>query len=147
MKIILKQDVDKLGSAGDIVEVKDGFARNYLVPTGQAIMATKANLKSFEEERKMEKVRQEKGKKEAQELADKLSRVSITTAVQVGEENKVFGSVTSQEIANQLRDQGYDIDKRKILIEDPIKALGVYDVPVKLHTDVEATVKVWVVRE
>jgi large subunit ribosomal protein L9 len=147
MKIILKQDVDKLGSAGDIVEVKDGFARNYLVPTGQAIMATKSNLKSFEEKQKIEKVRQEKGKKEAQVLADKLSKVSITTAVQVGEEDKVFGSVTSQEIANQLRDQGYDIDKRKILIEEPIKALGVYDVPVKLHTDVEATVKVWVVRE
>lgn len=147
MKIILKQDVEKLGDAGEIVEVKDGFARNYLIPNGKAVVASKPNLKSFEEQRKIEKSREEKGKKEAQELAEQLAKVSVTAAVQVGEEDKIFGSVTSQDIANLLHDQGHDIDKRKIVLDDPLKALGVYDVPIKLHPQVEATIKVWVVRE
>jgi large subunit ribosomal protein L9 len=147
MKIILKKDIAALGNAGEIVTVKNGYARNYLIPQGFAAMATDGNLRAWEVESKAVARRQQRGQREAQELADKLEKLSITVSVQVGEEEKLFGSVTSQNIADLLAENGYEIDKKKILLEDPIKALGVYDVPVKLHQDVTAMVKVWVVRE
>lgn len=147
MKIILKTDMDSLGKSGDIVEVKRGYARNYLIPSGLAIEATPANMKVFEEDRKLAELRARRGKVEAQELADKLSKLSLTAAVQVGEEDKVHGSVTSQNIADLLKEAGFEIDRKKIILDDPIKALGVYDIQIKLHTDVIATVKLWVVRE
>ncbi len=147
MKVILKEDIDKLGKSGDIVEVKKGYARNFLIPSGKALEASPSNLKIIDEEKKWERVRLERSKKIAQELAEKLSKVSITATVQVGEEDKVFGAITSQNIADQLKEQGFDIDRRKIVLEEPLKALGVYEVPVKLHPEVEAKVKVWVVRE
>jgi len=147
MKVILKETIDALGDAGKIVEVKPGYARNFLIPKGKAVLATNSNLKVYEQELKLESIRALKGKKLAEELAAKLSKISVTSAVQVGEEDKIFGSVTSHNIADLLKDQGYEIDRKKILLDEPLKALGVYDVAIKLHPEVEAKIKVWVVRE
>jgi large subunit ribosomal protein L9 len=147
MKIILKKDVQNLGKASEIVDVKRGYARNYLIPTNLAIEATASNIKSYQEESKLDKIRTEKGKKAAVELAEKLSQVSLTAVVQVGEQDKVFGSVTAQNIADLLKESGFEIERKKIILDEPLKALGVFDVPVKLFPDVEAKVKVWVVRE
>ncbi len=147
MKVILRQDHEKLGNAGTIINVKPGFARNYLIPQGMAMVATTANLKRFENEKKQLSWRKEREKRDAQELAKVLENISCTITVQVGEEDKLFGSVTSQNIADSLEEQGHKLDKRKILLEEPIKSLGIYSVPIKLHTDVEAKIKVWVVKE
>ncbi len=147
MKIILKQDINTLGSVGQVVEVKKGYARNYLIPKGLAVEATESNLKAFEQEQKLAALRMQRGKKEAEEMAAKISKLSITVAMPVGEEDKLFGSVTSQMIADLLKENGCEVDRRKIVLEDSIKALGVYDIPIKLHPEVTATVKLWVVRE
>jgi large subunit ribosomal protein L9 len=147
MKVILREDVERLGQRGDIVTVKPGYARNFLIPRKLALMATRGNLKTFEEEKKQLDVRENKTRRLADQQAGKLKSVSITATVSVGEEDRVFGSVTAQTIAGLLKEKGYDIDKKKILLEEPIKALGVYTVPIKLHHDVQAKVKVWVVKE
>ena len=147
MKIILRQNVERLGQRGDIITVKDGFARNYLIPRKLALVATPGNLRTFQEEKKQLDVRENKDRRLAEQLAKKLKSVSITATVAVGEEDRVFGSVTAQTIAGLLKDKGYEIDKKKILLEEPIKALGVYTVSLKLHHDVEGKVKVWVVKE
>ena len=147
MKIILRQDHEKLGEAGNIINVKPGFARNFLIPQGIAMAASPQNKKRFENEKKQMNWRKEQEKRKAEELAKQLESVSCTITVQVGEEDKLFGSVTSQNIAESLAAQEYEIDKRKIQLEEPIKSLGIYSVPIKLHTDVEAKVKVWVVKE
>ncbi len=147
MKIILKEDVQNLGQPGEIVDVKDGYARNYLLPRNFALRATPQNMKVYEQEKKRIQVKSSKDQKEAEVLAAKLASVSLTATVTVGEEDKVFGSVTSHNIVELLNSQGFDIDRRKIMLEEPIKALGVYEVPIKLHTEVVAQVKVWVVKE
>ena len=147
MKIILKQDFESLGKTGEIVNVKDGYARNYLIPKNIAALATAKNMQILEQEKKMSVFRQEKDKHVAEALAEELQKISITAAVAVGEEDKVFGSVTAQNISDLLAEKGHDIDKRKILLPEPIKALGVYTVPIKLHSDVEAKVRIWVVKE
>ena len=147
MKIILKEDIESLGARGDIVKVKPGFARNYLIPAGKAVEATAANIKIYQEEKKQDQVREQRGKKIALELAEKLSKVSLTAVVQVGEEDRIFGAVTSQNIADLLKENGFDIDRKKILLDEPLKALGIFEVPVKVHPEVEAQIKVWVVRE
>ncbi|MGD9897600.1 MAG: 50S ribosomal protein L9 [Calditrichaceae bacterium] len=147
MKIILREDYKGVGKAGEMVVVKDGFARNYLLPKGVAYIANKENVNRYENELRQLNLLQSKAKKASEELAHKLENVSCTITVQVGEEDKMFGSVTSQNIADALTTQGYEIDKRKILLEEPIKSLGIYSVPIKLHSEVEATVKVWVVKE
>ncbi|MFQ6114424.1 MAG: 50S ribosomal protein L9 [bacterium] len=147
MKIILRKDYEPLGKVGDIVEVKDGYARNYLIPSQIALQATPPNLKKFEEEKKSANVKELKDKRDAEQLVEKLEPVSLTATVAVGEEDKVFGAVTSQDIAELLKAKGFDIDRRKIHLEEPLKALGVYEVPIRLHSEVEAKVKVWVVKE
>ena len=147
MEIILRQDYEGLGEAGEIVKVKDGFGRNYLIPKGVAYIATEANKKRHETDLKQQGMRLARDKKAAEELAEKLKNVSCTITVQVGEEDKLFGSVTSLNIVESLLAQGFEIDKRKILLDEPIKSLGIYSVPVKLHSEVEGTVKVWVVKE
>lgn len=147
MKVILKKDVESLGTAGNIIEVKDGYARNYLIPKGLALKADQRNLKILEEEQKRIKLKLNKDKKNAELLAQKLNGVSCTATVAVGEEDRVFGSVTSQNIADLLKEKGFDIDRRKILLDEPIKALGIYDIPIKLHSEVEAKIKLWVVKE
>lgn len=147
MEIILRQDYQGLGKTGDVVKVKDGYARNFLIPKGIAYLASKENKKRLENELKLKSWRVEKEKLAAEELAKKLTNVSCTIPVQVGEEDKLFGSVTSQNIAEALAAQGIEVDRRKIQLEEPIKSLGIYSVPIKLHSEVEATVKVWVVKE
>lgn len=147
MKIILKNDLELLGKAGEVVEVKRGHARNFLIPKGYAIEATPSNMRVFQEEHKLQEVKAKRHMKEASELADRLSKISVTAAVQVGEEDKVFGSVTSQNIADLLKEAGFEIDRRKIVLDEPLKALGVYDIPIKLHAEVEAKIKLWIVRQ
>lgn len=147
MKVILRNNVDNLGNAGEIVDVKPGFARNYLVPQGLALIATKANQSVYDNEKKQIAVRIAKEKVLAEEMAQKLEAASVTIPVSVGEEDKLFGSVTSQDIADSLISQGLEVDKRKIILEEPIKALGLYTVDIKLHTDVVGKIKVWVVKK
>ncbi len=147
MKILLRQDYQGLGEAGSVLTVKDGFARNFLIPQGVAFMATDQNQKRFENDQKQKSWKKAKEKNQAEELAKKLENISCTISVQVGEEDKLFGSVTSQNIADALKAQGVEVDKRKILLEEPIKSLGIYSVDVKLHEAVKAAVKVWVVKE
>lgn len=147
MKIILRKDHEKLGPVGSLVDVRDGYARNYLIPQGIAFPATEGGMRALAEEKKQAEQRTEKELKTGQKLAADLEKVSITLQMKVGEDEKLFGSVTSQMIAEALKEKGYDIDKRVIELEEPIKALGIYSVPVKLHQSVVGKVKVWVVRE
>ena len=147
MKIILRQDYEPLGKAGEVVIVKDGYARNFLLPKNIAVISTKSNMKILEEEQKMAGKRKDKEKIHAESLAEELGKISITATVAVGEEDRVFGSVTAQTIADLLKEKGFEIDKRKILLEEPIKALGVYTISIKLHPDVDCKVRVWVVKE
>ncbi|MCG8607128.1 50S ribosomal protein L9 [bacterium] len=147
MKIIMKKDLEGVGKIGEIVEVKDGYARNYLIPRQVAMRANPQNLKIFEQEKLRIELKENKEQRVAEQVAKKLSGVSLTATVAVGEEDKVFGAVTSQDIAELLKNQGFDIDRRKIQLEEPFKALGIYEVPIKLHTNVEAKVKLWVVKE
>ncbi len=147
MKVILRQNIDKLGKIGQIVDVKDGYALNYLIPKGFAYVAVKGNVKALEEEKKIVEKRNMQELKAAELLASELEKISVTIPVQVGEEDKIFGSVTTQMIADALKEKGHEIDKRKIELEEQIKTLGIYNVNIKLHPSVSAKIKVWVVRE
>jgi large subunit ribosomal protein L9 len=146
MKVILKDDVEKLGAAGNVVNVADGYARNFLFPKNLAVPASKGNLRSIDEIRKQKQFKENKRRREAEKYKDKLEKLSLTADVQVGEEDKVFGSVTAANIATLLEKQGFEIDRRKIMLEEPLKALGVYTIEIKLATDVVAGVKLWVVK-
>ncbi|MFQ6615820.1 MAG: 50S ribosomal protein L9 [Fidelibacterota bacterium] len=145
-EVILRKAVEGLGEAGDLVQVKAGYARNYLVPRGLAVPATPGNLRAAEEERKKGEIREKKRAEEARKLSEKLQQVELTAPVQVGEEDRVFGSVTAMTIADLLKEQGVTVDRKDVLLEEPIKALGVYTVPVKLHPEVEGAVKVYVIK-
>lgn len=147
MKVILRQDFETLGKIGEIVDVKDGYARNFLFPRGIAYAALKGNIKALEDEKKAVEKKNQQELKAAESFAAELETVSVTIPVQVGEEDKIFGTVTTQMIADSLKEKGYEVDKRKIEIEETIKSLGIYSVNVKLHPSVNAKVKVWVVRE
>jgi large subunit ribosomal protein L9 len=147
MKVILRRDHETLGKIGDLVDVKDGHARNFLLPRGIAYVALKGNIKALDEEKKSAEKRNLQELKAAETLSTQLETISVTIPVQVGEEDKIFGTVTTQMIADALKEKGHDIDKRKIEIEEPIKSLGIYGVSVKLHQNVNAKIKVWVVRE
>jgi large subunit ribosomal protein L9 len=148
VKIILRRDHATLGAAGEIVSVKPGFARNYLLPKGFAYEATPAHVRQLEEERRRSETRARRDYLEARRRAAQLEGVSLTFHANAGEESKLFGSITSGDIADRLNEQGIDfrVDRRQIELEDPIKALGVYAVPIKLHADVRPEVKVWVIR-
>lgn len=146
MRIILSRDFEALGKAGDQVEVRDGYARNYLFPQDIALKASENNIRRLEEKARLRNLKKNRALIKSKELAEKLKRLSITIPVKVGEEDKVFGSVTSQEIAQQLQEKGYEIDKKQILLETPIKALGIYDIPIKLHPDISTAVKLWVIK-
>ena len=147
MKVIMTETLDHVGDAGEIVEVKPGYARNYLLPRKLALVASTGNMAVYEEVKTRRGAQAAREKREAEERAEALSKASITIAVAVGEEDRIFGSVTSQQIADLLKDQSFDIDRRTIQLDEPIRALGVYDVPIRVHPEVEATVKVWVVKE
>ncbi|KAA3619409.1 MAG: 50S ribosomal protein L9 [Calditrichaeota bacterium] len=147
MKVILKKKYAELGEVGSIINVKSGFARNFLVPNGIAMPATASNMKVIEQEKKQYEVAERRAVAEAEELKTKLETTSVTAELQVGEEEKVFGAITSQNIAELLAEKGFEIDRRKVLLDEPLKALGVYEVGVRLHPDVEAKVKVWAVKQ
>jgi len=147
MKVILRQNLEVLGKIGDVVDVKDGYAQNFLFPRGIAYAAVKGNISALEEEKKAIEKRNQQELKAAESFAAELENISVTIPVQVGEEDKIFGTVTTQMIADALKEKDHDIDKRKIEIEEPIKALGIYAVNIKLHPSVSAKIKVWVVRE
>jgi len=146
MEVILRAAVEKLGHPGDVVKVAPGFARNYLLPRGIAYEATPGNLKRIAQEKDRLESAENTRRAAAQEVADKLEPISLTFSARVGEEGKLFGSVTSADIAQQLDTQGVHIEKRMIDLHEPIRALGVYKVPVKLHADVKAEIKVWVIK-
>ncbi|RJP68504.1 MAG: 50S ribosomal protein L9 [Candidatus Abyssobacteria bacterium SURF_17] len=146
MKVILREDVKSLGKAGDVIEVKDGYARNYLIARNLAVKADAGHMRQLEHERKMLHDKKEKTFKEANKLAEKINKTSCTIAVQVGEEDKLFGSVTALDIVEQLAKEGVEVDKRNVQLEEPIRALGVFNVPVKIMPEVEAKLKLWVVK-
>lgn len=147
MEVILLDNVPSLGRRGDTVKVKPGYARNFLFPRKLALPSTQSNARVFKEEEKVLAKRDELAKSNAQKAAAKMADVSCTIPVQVGEEDKLYGSVSANDIARVLKDQGYDIDKKQVLLEEPIKQLGVYTIDVRLHREINAPIKVWVVKE
>ena len=147
MEIILRQAVENLGKPGDVVTVKNGYARNYLLPRGFAYEATPGNLKRIAQERDRLEAAENERRSGAEDLAKRLEEVQLTFSARVGEEGKLFGSVTAADIAEQLGAQGFQIEKRLIDLHEPIKALGVYRVPVKLHADVKPEIRVWVIKQ
>ena len=148
MDVILRQAVENLGQPGDVVKVSAGYARNYLLPRGIAYQATAGNLKRIAQEKARLQAAENERRGSAQEIATQLENVSLTFSARAGEEGKLFGSVTASDIAEQLHGQGFTmIEKRQIDLHDPIKALGVYRVPVRLHADVKPEIKVWVIKQ
>ncbi len=147
MQVILRQNIEKLGNRGDIVNVADGYARNYLLPRRLAVPATEANKKIVEQERQAHLRREVRERSEAEELARLLAGVTVTIPQKAGEHDQLFGSVTAKDIADALQKQNYVVDRRKIQLEEPIKQLGEYKVPVRLHKDVTAEILVQVVKE
>ena len=147
MKVILREDLKGQGAAGDVIEVKPGFARNYLVPQGLAYQATTGNMRVYESEKYRKAKRQEQVRLEAHQKKTEIEKISLTTVVKVGEDERLFGSVTSHTIADLLKEKGYDINHRKILLEEPIKQLGVFEIGIELASGVVATIKLWVVKE
>lgn len=147
MKVILRDDLEKLGKCGEVVEVKDGYGRNFLIARNLAIPATKGNLKAIREVTKQKEIKDHKKKRQEERLKIQLEKISCTAEVRVGEEDKVFGSVTAQDISELLKEKGFEIDRHKILLETPIKALGVYTVPVKISSDIVANLKLWVMKK
>jgi large subunit ribosomal protein L9 len=147
MEVILNQDVDKLGKAGTILKVKDGFARNFLIPNNFAVLLTPENLKKLEQAKQGKLLQLQEVKKKYEELKEKLAGISLTIPVLTGEEDKFFGSVTRQDIASALAEEGFEIDKDAIILDEPIKSLGIYELPIKLHPEILAKIKIWVVKK
>ena len=141
MKLLLKEDVDGLGFCGDEVEVKDGYGRNFLIPKGKALLATPNNLKAFNHQKRVVQGKVTKVIAAAKEVADEIAKVTCMVKKKVGDTGKMFGSVTAQEISDLLKAQGVEVDRRKIQIAEPIKKVGEYKIPVKLHSEVTAEIK------
>ena len=147
MKVILREDVKGKGNTGEIIDVKTGFARNFLVPQGLAYPATDAKIKVYEQEKYLKAKKQVQLSNKAEVMKVEMEKISLTTAVKVGEDDRLFGSVTTQTISDLLKEKGYEINHRKIIINELIKELGVYEVGIDLGFGVEARVKLWVVKE
>ncbi len=148
MEVILRQAIDNVGQPGDIVSVSAGYARNYLLPRGLAYEATAGNRKRIAQEKARLEAAESERRNTAQELAARLEQVSLTFSARVGEEDKLFGSVTAADIAQQLHAQGFSqVERRQIDLHEPIKSLGVYKVPVRLHADVRPEIRVWVIKQ
>jgi len=147
VKVVLKKSIDKLGNVGDVVTVADGYARNYLIPRDLATRADASKIKLIEHERRVIRAREEKAIKETQELARRIEDVSCTISARAGEEDRLFGSVSEADIALALDEAGVQIDKKSVQLEEPIKELGVYSIPIDLGRGSIARLKVWVVRE
>ncbi|MFP4162988.1 MAG: 50S ribosomal protein L9 [Chitinispirillaceae bacterium] len=147
MEVVLKKDYQNLGKAMDIVSVKNGYARNYLIPQGIADIATEGNKKQIAELKRLSEKREELQLSEARELAKKIEQTPCTIPVKVGEEEKIYGSVSAQDISEFLKKEGFGVEKRQVALQEPIKKLGVYTVDINLFRDVSAKLKVWVVKE
>jgi large subunit ribosomal protein L9 len=147
MEVILNRDVEKLGKSGSVVRVKEGYARNFLIPNGLAVPLTPQNLKRLEQEKQKRALELEKSRRLAEALRDKLSGLSLTITALSQEEEKIYGSVTAQDIISSLKDEGIEIGKECIVLDEPIKSLGIYEVPVKLHPEVVGQIKVWIVKK
>lgn len=147
MELILREDIANLGSAGDVVKVKSGYGRNYLIPHGLAFPATAGNKRRVEAEAKHRAVKRAIQKAEAEELADRLADLSITFTAKAGEDDKLFGSVSSADIAAMLGERGFTIDKRSIQLDHPLRELGSFKVGIRLHPQVHAEIRVWIVKE
>ena len=147
MKIILKQSIDSLGGEGDILEVKAGYARNYLIPKGLVVKATPGNLKDIENLKGQIAHRKIKETSQHNIIADKLSKLKLTAPVKVGDDDRLFGSVTAITIAELLTEQGFEIDRKTVYLDEPIKSLGLHNVTIKLHPEVQAQLKVYVIKE
>ncbi len=145
MKVILTQDIPELGSIGEVITVKDGYARNYLIPKNLAALALSKNIKQLEHQKRLIEASKARIRKEAGNLASQIEGVSCTIPMLVGEQDKLFGSVTSKDIEDALAQEGINISRKRIVIAEPIKSLGVYTVDVRLHAEVAAKLKVWVV--
>jgi large subunit ribosomal protein L9 len=147
MQVILKQQLENLGHPGDVVSVKPGYARNYLIPQGFAYEATEANLRRIERERShlLKRAADELGA--ARSRAGVIEGTSVTFSARAGEESKLFGSITAADIAEKLSEQGIDIERKQIMLDEPLKALGVFAVPIRLHAEVRPEIKVWVIKE
>jgi large subunit ribosomal protein L9 len=147
MQVILLEDVPSLGKIGDLVKVSDGYGRNYLIPQKKAMPATEKSIHALDHQKRQAQQRITKTKKDAERLAQQIEAFSCTLTKPIGESGRLFGSVTSMEIEAVLKEGGMEVDRKKILLEEPIKSLGMYTVPVKLHPEVTAHLKVWVVQE
>ncbi len=147
MEVILRKDVPKLGKAGDIVKVKDGYARNYLIPKGLAILANQKTIRALENQRKIILAKAERERKKLESLAEKLEGISITVYRKIIEEDRIFGSVSSIDIVNMLKEQGIKVDKNQVILDEPIKKLGIFEVPIKLSSDKVVNIKVEVLEE
>jgi large subunit ribosomal protein L9 len=147
MEVILRQAIENLGNPGDVVTVKPGYARNYLLPRGLAYEATPGNLKRIAAERQRLEAAENNRRDAATELAKRIEEVSLTFSARVGEEGKLFGSITATDIAHQLEAQGVQVEKRQIDLHEPIKTLGVFRIPIRLHADVRPEVRVWVIKQ
>ena len=147
MEVVLMKDYENLGKALDVIPVKDGYARNFLIPQKIAVPATEGNKKRVAEAKHIAEIREERSIRESRELAAKIEQIPCTIPVKVGEEEKIFGSVSAQEIADFLKKEGFDIEKRNVGLDEPIKQLGVYTVTINLYRTVSANLKVWVVKE
>lgn len=147
MKVILRQNLDNLGNIGDVVNVKDGYARNYLLPNNLAFVATEDAVKRIERE-KLKLISQlTKEKENAEALSQSLSNIQLTIPMRTTEEGTLYGSITNQLISEKLSELDFNIDKRNIIIDEPIKTLGIFDVKIKLHSDITTNIKVWVINE
>lgn len=147
MKVILQKDVKGQGKKGEMVEVSEGYARNFLFPKGLAVEATSGNVKSYKQRKKSEEKRKEEEKEQAQQLAEELKSTEIKISAKTGEGGRLFGAVSTKQIADALKKENIKIDRRKLMLDEPIKTLGVTKVPVKLHPDVIGTLNVHVVEE
>lgn len=147
MKVILTEDVQKIGKMGEMVQVKDGFARNYLIPQKLAVPANPQNIRNLEHQKSLVAQKINRIKRDAESLAEKIEKISCTIRKPAGEEEKLFGAVTSKEIEETLKDEGIEVDRKKILLDEPIKSLGIFRVPIKVHPEVTAHLKIWVVKE
>ena len=146
MEVILLEEIPALGKPRDVVKVADGYGRNYLIPKGKALEATTNNIKALKHQENVAKSKLGKVKREAENIAKKIEAISCTISKQTGEEDRLFGSVTSMDIVESIKEEGLEIDKKKVILEEPIKKLGIYKVPIKLHPEVTADLKVWVVK-
>ncbi len=147
MEVILSQDVHSVGKLGEVVKVKDGYARNFLLPKKMAYVATSANLKRIEQQEKMRKVKYEQEKQEAEALAEKLGKVSCTLSVEVNDLDKLYGAITEVDIVKALEVENFTIDKRAVIIEKPIEELGIFEIGINLHPEVTAKIRLWVTKK